>query len=123
MRALFCAVVALGVTAAGTSGAAAAGERHVGLLRATLSPGKLRGGETARLHLALNRPAPAGGARVTLASDHPEVLPLPATVTIPAGQRAIGISVTTRQVDAPVIIHVRGDDGRRTRRDRLQVRP
>ena len=53
------------------------------------------GGSTAALAVTLSGPAPTGGATVTLTSSN-VILPLPASITIPAGERAAKLAVTVK---------------------------
>lgn len=58
------------------------------------SPGSIRAGDEVDFEVRLAGPAPAGGLRVPLSADLPNVIPLPAFVDIPAG--ATSATVTTR---------------------------
>jgi hypothetical protein len=58
----------------------------------------LIGGASAQGVVTLTDVAPAGGATVALASGH-STLSVPATVTIPAGQRSVTFVVTTAETD------------------------
>jgi hypothetical protein len=71
-----------------------------------LSPNPVVGGETATGVVILSGPAPAGGAVVSLATDHPEVASVPASVTVPAGERWATFPVATQPVPAtrPVLL-------------------
>src|SRR5262245_28516001 len=66
-------------------------------------PGSVQGGNSTAARLALNMPAPAGGALVKLASDFPGV-EIPPSVLIPAGATdAIVSPITTRPVSGASI--------------------
>jgi hypothetical protein len=58
------------------------------------SPGSIRAGDEVDFEVRLAGPAPAGGLRVPISADLPNVIPLPAFVDIPAG--ATSATVTTR---------------------------
>src|SRR5687768_17530526 len=67
--------------------------------------GSTHGGRTISLRILLNEPAPSGGQVVTLNSESPDIIPLPDSVTVPAG----ATEFTFRNDTNPVIsdIHVR----------------
>jgi hypothetical protein len=52
------------------------------------------------LYLQMDRPAPAGGAVVTLTTTDPNAVPLPASITIPAGQANFSLNFQPGQVTA-----------------------
>ena len=56
-----------------------------------LTPSSTSGGVSVLVKVHLNGPAPAEGLAVTLASSNPTVLPLPSTITVPAGATELGI--------------------------------
>ncbi len=58
----------------------------------------LIGGNTGRASVALIMPAPAGGGVVTLSTDNPTYIHVPASVTIPAGNSAVSFAVGTSSV-------------------------
>lgn len=74
------AVTAWSETGSFTVGSAAAVPASV-----TLTRDPLYSGAEQRMSVQLTGPAPAGGAQVQLTSSNPSALPVPATVTIPAG--------------------------------------
>ena len=54
--------------------------------------------------IQLTAPAPAGGALVTLTSANPGVAPVPASVTIPAGEATWTFRIDPREVFAPTTV-------------------
>src|SRR6185295_20259737 len=68
------------------------------LLAMDVKPFMLIGGNSIRGTVGLVMPAPAGGGVVTLSSDNPSVVQVPASVTIPAGNSADSFPITTKPV-------------------------
>jgi uncharacterized repeat protein (TIGR03803 family) len=68
------------------------------LAQLAFSPATVLGGQSSTGSVSLNAPAPSGGAVVTLSSDSPAVVSVPATVTIAAGARTASFSVSTTRV-------------------------
>ncbi len=66
----------------------------VGVRSFQFEPSTLVPGEETTGTIVLHQPAPAGGAVVTLTSDNPDVLTLPATVTVPEGETEYDVVVT-----------------------------
>jgi thermitase len=64
----------------------------------TLSPVTVQGGVSSRATLRVTTPAPKGGLVVQLDSSHPDAAAVPASVTVPAGQRSAAFTITTRAV-------------------------
>ena len=58
----------------------------------------LIGGNSGRASVALVIPAPDGGGAVTLTTDNPSIIHLPASVTIPAGNSATSFAIGTSTV-------------------------
>ena len=56
------------------------------------------GGHSGRASVALVIPAPAGGGVVSLTTDNPSIIHVPATVTIPAGNSATSFAIATSTV-------------------------
>ena len=56
------------------------------------------GGHSGRASVALVIPAPAGGGVVSLTTDNPSVIHVPASVTIPAGNSATSFAIGTSTV-------------------------
>ena len=61
-------------------------------------------GAKAALTITLDRPALAGGALVTLSSSDAATVSVPATVTVPAGSRTVGVDATGVAPGGPVDI-------------------
>ena len=68
-----------------------------GLVRLTLNPSSVVGGNVTTAMVDIPSPAPAGGLVVALSSNRTDVL-APATVTVPAGQTSVSVQVPTRTV-------------------------
>jgi hypothetical protein len=63
--------------------------------------------QTAVLQVTLTGIAPSGGAAVQLISGHPEVFPVPSTLTVPAGSSSAQVTITTIQPPSgPVGLYV-----------------
>ena len=58
----------------------------------------LIGGHSGRASVALVIPAPAGGGTVSLTTDNPSIIHVPASVTIPAGNSATSFAIGTSPV-------------------------
>jgi hypothetical protein len=58
----------------------------------------LIGGNSGRASVALVIPAPAGGGVVSLTTDNPSIIHVPATVTIPGGNSATSFAIGTSRV-------------------------
>ena len=58
----------------------------------------LIGGHSGRASVALVIPAPAGGGTVSLTTDNPSIIHVPASVTIPAGNSATSFTIGTSPV-------------------------
>jgi len=67
---------------------------HVILL--SLNPAIVAGGSATTGLLYLNVPAPAGGLLVNLSSQYPNLVGVPASVTIPAGSTDATFAITTQ---------------------------
>lgn len=63
-----------------------------------ISPAKVRGGSSASGSIGLRRKAPVGGITVTLSSDHPAVVTLPADIKVPEGRSTATFPIATRVV-------------------------
>jgi hypothetical protein len=90
----------------------------------TLRPTSVKGGGTTTQNiLALNAPAPAGGAIVMLTSGNPAVASVPATVTIPSGATSTSFTITTTAVTANTLVPITGTYGGSTKSATLTVTP
>ncbi len=69
-------------------------------------PSTVVGGAAAALVVRLTEPAPSSGAVVTLDNAKSAVFPLPATVTVPAGERSLSVTVQTTAVTAAAAVSV-----------------
>lgn len=68
-------------------------------------PDGVNGGRDATLRVRLTGSAPSGGGAVRLASERPDIVQVPATVTVPAGRTELTFQVGTAAVATS--IHVR----------------
>jgi hypothetical protein len=71
----------------------------------TVRPSTVRGGQNAIGSLAIS-PESALPVIVTLVSSHPNVLPVPATVTMTQSQVAQPFTMQTQAVQAPVVVSI-----------------
>ncbi|MCY7369485.1 MAG: hypothetical protein LH479_01065, partial [Polaromonas sp.] len=69
-----------------------------------LNPLSLTGGQSTQATLVLNGRAPAAGFQVNLFSVNPAVLPVPASVIVPAGTDRVSFNLVTAQVGADVLV-------------------
>jgi RHS repeat-associated protein len=67
----------------------------VTLASLTIAPSRVTGGSTAMGTVTLNRPAPLGGARVTVEARRRTIVNVPSTVVVPEGASLASFSVTT----------------------------
>jgi hypothetical protein len=83
------------------------GAQGIGVLRLPKGEAAVsHSGVEEQLELTLTALAPAGGAVVQLTSSSPGALPVPATVTIPAGQSQASVRLFYGQVTAPTPVTV-----------------
>jgi uncharacterized repeat protein (TIGR03803 family) len=68
------------------------------LAQLAFSPSSVVGGQSSSGTLWLRGPAPSGGAVVTLSSNAPAVVSVPATVTVPAGAWTASFALSTERV-------------------------
>lgn len=86
------------------------------------SPASVIGGQTATGTVTLNGSAPAGGFPVTLMSNSSTV-PVPATITVPAGAASQSFSVTTAAVSGSLLVMVVASTGAISASGTLTVNP
>jgi Bacterial Ig domain/3-keto-disaccharide hydrolase len=87
----------------------------------SLSPTSVRGGTSSTGTVALNGPAPAGGAMVSLTSSNASVATIPVSVTIPANATSASFPVTTQPVFSNTSITISATYGSNTRTTSLTV--
>jgi hypothetical protein len=56
--------------------------------------------------VVLTRPAPIGGFTLNLETSVADTIPLPKTLTIPAGTRSMGVMISTRKVSTKTFVTV-----------------
>ena len=89
----------------------------------TLDPNTVVGGNPSTGRVALNAPAPAGGLQVQLSSNNPNVSSVPASVTVPAGQRSATFTVNTQAVASQTQVTITATLNGRSRSATLTVNP
>lgn len=78
----------------------------VGVSSMLLTPTSTSGGVNVLVKVYLNGPAPAEGLNVDLTSSNPGVLPLPPTITAPAGATDVSVVVKPNWVSANTSVNV-----------------
>jgi len=81
---------------------------HVTLL--SLTPPTVVGGTGVTGHLYLNVPAPSGGLLVNLSSQYPNLVGVPASVTIPAGSSDVTFAISTKASSGPYTCWIKSTD-------------
>jgi hypothetical protein len=81
---------------------------HVTLL--SLTPPTVVGGTGVTGHLYLNVPAPSGGLLVNLSSQYPNLVGVPASVTIPAGSADVIFAISTKASIGPYTCWIKSTD-------------
>ena len=87
-----------------------------------LSPTRVVGGNAVEGDLTLSGPAPAGGARVALASSNRSVT-VPASVTVPEGESGVTFAISTSPVSAVTTARITASYGGYTVAATLTVTP
>jgi hypothetical protein len=95
----------------------------VALTSLTCSPASTVGGGSTTCTVRLTGPAPAAGAPVSLSSNAPAVVPVPAGSTITAGQTAAAVVLTAAQVASPTSVTISASYGGSTKTFVLSVVP
>jgi hypothetical protein len=88
-----------------------------------VEPGSVTGSLPALGTVALNGPAPVGGAAVILASDNPALAGLPPSVTVPAGALSVRFPIRTAAVTKSTPVNLAATAGGVTKVARLLVTP
>lgn len=78
-------------------------------------PNSVAGGGSSVGTVALQTPAPTGGARISLTSSLPGVLTVPSTVTVPAGQTQATFPIGTSLVSVDESVTITADNGTMSR--------
>lgn len=94
-----------------------------GLAALTVSPSVVESGGEVVVQITLRSPAPAGGSVVSLSSSAPAALPVPAAITIPAGQTSASVTVSAGRVAASSAVTVRAGFGPATVETSVTVLP
>jgi hypothetical protein len=87
------------------------------------NPNPVVGGNPSTGTLTISAPAPADGLPVQLSSSHPNVASVPASVTIPAGQRTATFTVNTQAVASQTQVTIRARLGNSDCSATLTVEP
>ncbi len=87
----------------------------------TLTSFTVIGGDSTSGTVAINIPAPAGGANISITSGNAAIVQVPATVNIPAGNVSRGFAITTTQTPVDVNVSITATYGASTRTVTLQV--
>jgi hypothetical protein len=95
----------------------------VALTSLTCSPASTVGGGSTTCTVRLTGPAPAAGAPVSLSSNAPAVVPVPAGSTITAGQTAAAVVLSAAQVASPTSVTISASYGGSTKTFVLSVVP
>src|SRR5262245_53003054 len=93
------------------------------LLAFDANPTGLIGGASIRGTVGLVMLAPAGGGAVTLTSDNPSLVQVPATVVLPAGNSASSFTITTSPVSLGTTVRVNATAGGVTRSVFINLAP
>ena len=111
-RLVYSATVAV-ITATHASGSKSASLSvlPVGISRVYLSPTAASGGQSVAVKVFLNGPAPSGGLEVDVRSSNSSVLPVPSSITVPAGFADKGVVTTARYVSAATSLTVTASTG------------
>jgi hypothetical protein len=90
-----------------------------------LTPQTVVGGSTqgVQVQVSLDQPAPPEGARITLSSNNPGVVNLPASLQIPSGGTIGSANFTTAAVSTPTQVTIRATFGGSTQSAVLNVTP
>jgi hypothetical protein len=88
-----------------------------------VGPATLTAGQAATGTVTLSAPAPAGGTTIDMSTSHPDVVSVPATVTVKEGTTAVSFPVTTRAVLASTRVAVTATRCVRTQTAILTVQP
>jgi hypothetical protein len=100
------------------------GAQGIGVLRLPRGEAEVSySGVEEQLQLTLTALAPAGGAVVQLTSSNPAALPVPATVTVPAGDSQAQVRLFYGQVTAPTPVTVTAAYAGSSRSVAVTVRP
>jgi hypothetical protein len=79
------------------------------------------GGSVVTLTVHLNGVAPAGGATVSLSSDHPSLVSMPGSVKVPAGASSVTVNVNTSKVTAGTAVKFTASYGSGTVTDTVSL--
>ena len=91
----------------------------------TLAPTSVKGGQSSTGQVTLNGSAPSAGFKVLLMSSNQGLVPVPATVTVPAGQTTASFGVPTNPLAVlrSVAVTVTASAGQVTKAAQLTVTP
>lgn len=93
------------------------------LKRASFAPSIIKSGNTTTLTIKLDANAPRGGFELTLSTDRPDVIAIPATVRVDSQRASTSVTVPASTVKATQRVNVTVSDGKTTLVVTLDVRP
>ena len=91
------------------------------LLALGISPTSVVGGASTTGSVQLVVPAPAGGGNVTLTSDNPALVQVPASVSVPAGNSAASFTISTSAVATFTTVRIDASAGGVTRSEFINL--
>lgn len=80
-------------------------------VRYLFGSGSITGGGRIELRIELTGPAPAGGATVAFSSERPDLIPVPSSVSVPAGDTSKTFRITTNPTAVDVNVRVSASYG------------
>ena len=95
----------------------------VALKTLTATPAQLVGGKPVRVTIGLSAPAPPAGLTISLRSSNDSVLPVPASITVPAGASTAALLVTAAPVAGNTAVTLEANYGGVIRRSVVAVVP
>lgn len=94
-----------------------------GLAGLSLSAAEVEAGSLLEAQITLTSPAPAAGTVVALSSSEPAILPVPASVIVPAGRTGVSVSVAAGEVSASTAVRLTASLGPTSAESTVTVRP
>ncbi len=106
---LFSIIATLALVLSTFSGFAPQPATAAATLKSVSASGTVIGGGKIQIKIVLTDKAPSGGTKVTLNSNRPSIVPVPASVTVPAGQTtAYASDIVTKGTQTSVIVTITG---------------
>lgn len=82
-----------------------------------------RAGALSKITVCLDRRAPSGGIAVNLSSDLPTIVPVPATITVPAGRECLSRNVLVGATSQNALVTITASVGSKSLSSATLVRP